>query len=82
MLPRDEPEAASVLQTRLEAEGVTIHTQVRLVRVDVQGRTKIVLFEGPGGPSEIEGDEFLMAVGREPIISHFARISGTIGLIA
>jgi pyruvate/2-oxoglutarate dehydrogenase complex dihydrolipoamide dehydrogenase (E3) component len=66
LLPKEEPEASRVLRTRLEAEGVTIHTRARVTRVDVRGGAKIVSFEAADGLGEVEGDELLVAVGREP----------------
>jgi pyruvate/2-oxoglutarate dehydrogenase complex dihydrolipoamide dehydrogenase (E3) component len=69
LLPRDEPEASRMLQTGLEAEGVTIHTRVRLLRIDARGSVKVVAYETPDGMGEAMGDELLVAVGREPNVA-------------
>jgi len=67
VLPREDPDAAAVVQARLLAEGV------RLVRdVTVCGTTRLpggalsIRLDTPAAPADLEVDEALLAIGREP----------------
>lgn len=66
LLPRDEPEAAAVLQERLQAEGVTVETRTTATAVTRREGAKVVSFETAGGAREVVVDEILVAVGRSP----------------
>ncbi|MFQ5979996.1 MAG: dihydrolipoyl dehydrogenase family protein [Candidatus Heimdallarchaeota archaeon] len=64
LLPRDEPEAAEVLQKVFEEEGIELHfnSEINKVSQDKRG------FHVQNGNDEIIGDELLIAAGRRPNI--------------
>jgi pyruvate/2-oxoglutarate dehydrogenase complex dihydrolipoamide dehydrogenase (E3) component len=70
LLPREEADAAAVVQARLEAEGVRL-----LRRADVRGFARLpggalsIRIGGAEGESVLEVDEALLAVGREPNVA-------------
>ena len=65
VLPGEDAEAAAVLTAGLEADGVEVHTGVRVtgVKTPARARSATVTFEGPEGPAEVKGERVLMAVG-------------------
>jgi pyruvate/2-oxoglutarate dehydrogenase complex dihydrolipoamide dehydrogenase (E3) component len=75
LLPRDEPEAAAVLRTRLEAEGVRVVTGASVTGIVLREGSKVVSFSTPhtpdtrGQPQEVAVDELLVAVGRSPNVA-------------
>ena len=67
ILHREDPAAAAVVHRQLEAEGVTIHTEVSITRVetDVGGRT--IVWCRKGGPEQrVTTDQLFVAAGRRP----------------
>src|SRR5262249_14643159 len=66
ILARDEPEAAAVVRSRLEREGVKLHLGVRLI----DGGRGLVRFEENGQTVRLEGDALLVAVGRRANIDN------------
>jgi pyruvate/2-oxoglutarate dehydrogenase complex dihydrolipoamide dehydrogenase (E3) component len=68
ILAREDPEIVALLRARLEAEGVTIHTNTAIRRVTRDGGTKRV--EGRHAhderPFSLVVDEILVATGRRP----------------
>lgn len=63
LLPRHEPEVAAALRRSLEAEGIVIHTGIRVVSVVRRGDDKVVAFEEEGVRHEATGEELLLATG-------------------
>jgi len=65
LLPKDEPEAATMVAEHLAAEGIALHLQTRAVemRRDDDGRGQLAI-EGPDGPAVLPFDALLVAVGR------------------
>ena len=67
VLPREDPDAAAILEATLEREGVRCIANARIARVERQGDTRSLHFSHPDGGSErIEVDEILLGVGRAP----------------
>ena len=67
ILPREDPDAAHLLQQRLEAEGIRVMNAAKVERVEVRGADKWVRLILPGGRvDEIAVDEILLGVGRAP----------------
>ena len=67
VLPREDVDAAAVLQTQLESEGIELHlgAEIRGVEERADGRT--VVFEKAGRVREVTGDVILLAAGRRPV---------------
>jgi pyruvate/2-oxoglutarate dehydrogenase complex dihydrolipoamide dehydrogenase (E3) component len=67
VLPRDEPEAAAVLQAALARDGVRVLTGARVVRFEALagGRARIH-FERAGGTEAVETERVLVGLGRAP----------------
>src|SRR5262249_12017671 len=60
ILARDEPEAAEVVRSSLQRDGVKLHLGVRLI----DGSRGVLRFEENGQTVRLEGDALLVAVGR------------------
>jgi pyruvate/2-oxoglutarate dehydrogenase complex dihydrolipoamide dehydrogenase (E3) component len=71
VLPREDPDAAQLLQQRLEAEGVRVMNDAKIERVEVRGADRWVRLGLPGGRTdEIAVDEILLGVGRAPNVEN------------
>jgi pyruvate/2-oxoglutarate dehydrogenase complex dihydrolipoamide dehydrogenase (E3) component len=66
VLPRDDIDAAAVVSTALEADGVQIINQVTVERVSHDGQQFTMQLSGDGVPSTLEADRLLVATGRTP----------------
>jgi pyruvate/2-oxoglutarate dehydrogenase complex dihydrolipoamide dehydrogenase (E3) component len=75
ILGPEDTDMAEILKTRLEAEGVIIHTGTKALKVESKGAA-ILLTVGPAtkeGPSAvIEGDALFLSTGRKPNIGDLA----------
>ncbi|WP_020586265.1 FAD-containing oxidoreductase [Desulfobacter curvatus] len=71
ILPREDPEAARVVETALEKDGVAFAYHLTFKRVDSKGGTPpvIVVVEDPHGERSLEFDALLVATGRKPNIA-------------
>lgn len=63
-LPREEEESALHVQRALEADGVRVVAQCRLLGVQRPQRSKVVLFELEGHQHQLPVDEILVTAGR------------------
>ncbi len=67
LLPREDADAAEIVQRRLAAEGVRLLLGASVERVAESGGAKrLQLRDASGAVSEIPADEILVAVGRTP----------------
>lgn len=66
LLVREDPDAARVIQTALEHDGVSLHLSAKLEGVTRRGTEKMLTVESPAGTAQIAVDEILVAVGRVP----------------
>jgi pyruvate/2-oxoglutarate dehydrogenase complex dihydrolipoamide dehydrogenase (E3) component len=66
LLPRDDPDAARVLDARFAREGIGLALGAKIARVERRDGAKVVVFERGGRAEEVVGDELLVAVGRAP----------------
>jgi pyruvate/2-oxoglutarate dehydrogenase complex dihydrolipoamide dehydrogenase (E3) component len=66
ILHRDDPDAAGVVQARMEGDGVRFHFESRLTRVSLRDGVKVLQLEAQGASSELIVDEILAGVGRVP----------------
>jgi pyruvate/2-oxoglutarate dehydrogenase complex dihydrolipoamide dehydrogenase (E3) component len=66
LLPREDGDAAAVLERRFAAEGVTLRLGARIVRAERRAGARAIVFERDGKMEEALGDMILVAVGRAP----------------
>ena len=66
ILPREDPDVAEVLSSRLRREGLMLIDRARATAVERRDGKKAVTVEAPGGPRTITVDEILVAAGRHP----------------
>jgi len=66
LLPRDDPDAARVVEEQFAREGIAMHFNATIERVYQAGMEKIVVFHRGGGQELAATDEILLAVGRAP----------------
>lgn len=66
VLPREDADAAEVVQRAMARDGVALELGVEIRGVEVQGGEKAIRFERGGQPSVLACDEVLLAVGRAP----------------
>lgn len=67
LLPQEDAEIADILQERLTAEGIDVHTSTSAERVTLQGDSRHI--ECEGGVT-LEADQLLVAVGRRPSVEN------------
>jgi pyruvate/2-oxoglutarate dehydrogenase complex dihydrolipoamide dehydrogenase (E3) component len=66
VLPREEADAAAVVQARMERDGVRILHSAETTRVERRGGEVVVHFTRAGEAGSVAGDRLLVAVGRAP----------------
>jgi pyruvate/2-oxoglutarate dehydrogenase complex dihydrolipoamide dehydrogenase (E3) component len=67
VLPREDADAAELVQRRLAAEGVRLRLGARLERVETRGAERTLHLRADGGAAEaVLADEILVGVGRLP----------------
>jgi pyruvate/2-oxoglutarate dehydrogenase complex dihydrolipoamide dehydrogenase (E3) component len=67
VLPREDPEAAAIVEQRLSAEGVEIVNGCRIEKVELRGGEKTIRLAGAAGSvREVVVDEILVGAGRAP----------------
>ena len=66
VLPREDPEAAAVVQASMTADGVNLELGVTVDSVESRGETTVVHFSSGDRSTEVEADALLVAVGRTP----------------
>ncbi len=66
ILAREDPEAAAIVRTRLEAEGVELCEGTRVVRVEKRARGVRLRLAAETGEMSIDGTHLLLAAGRRP----------------
>jgi pyruvate/2-oxoglutarate dehydrogenase complex dihydrolipoamide dehydrogenase (E3) component len=66
ILPREDADAAAIVQRAMAADGVQLELDMKVVEVRRRGAEKIVVFERADGRRELVADEILVAVGRAP----------------
>ncbi len=66
ILPREDADAARVVQEQMKKDGVSFVFQSKVTRIEVRGRDKIVHHETNGEKGEFVADEILIGVGRTP----------------
>jgi pyruvate/2-oxoglutarate dehydrogenase complex dihydrolipoamide dehydrogenase (E3) component len=67
LLPREDADAAEIVQRRLAAEGVSLRLGASALQVELRGNAKALRLRGADGDvTELLADEILIAVGRLP----------------
>jgi pyruvate/2-oxoglutarate dehydrogenase complex dihydrolipoamide dehydrogenase (E3) component/uncharacterized membrane protein YdjX (TVP38/TMEM64 family) len=66
VLPREDADAAAIVETRLRAEGVTVANGVRILRAARRGAETVLDYETGGAAASLTADKVLVAVGRAP----------------
>lgn len=66
ILPREDSDAAAVVQEALVRDGVDVQLRSRVTSLESAGAGKVVRFEREGEPAQIECDEILVSIGRRP----------------
>ncbi|MBM3224430.1 MAG: mercuric reductase [Candidatus Tectomicrobia bacterium] len=71
LLPREDAEAAAIVQQALCTDGVQVLVGAKVAAVETQGARKIVRYtDATGQPNAVELDALLVATGRVPNVEH------------
>jgi pyruvate/2-oxoglutarate dehydrogenase complex dihydrolipoamide dehydrogenase (E3) component len=68
LLPREDQDAAAVVQETFAAEGIQLRFNVRTQKVERQGTERVITFEDNGHSSQLAVDQILVGIGRAPNI--------------
>lgn len=71
ILSREDSEAARIVQTAMERDGVEFQLDASAVRVERRGDDRIVVIEQNGEQREVIGDQLLVGTGRAPNVEGF-----------
>ncbi len=66
LLPREDREAAAVVEQALRRDGVQINASCKIKGVSREGAEKMIALEGPDESGSLRVDEILIGVGRAP----------------
>ena len=66
VLPREDADAAAIVQQALAADGVTLELGVKILEVGREGEETVVRFERDGEAAEVRAEQLLVAAGRAP----------------
>lgn len=66
ILPREDADAAGVVEAAMTAEGVRVLHEAHVVRAERRGADRVLVVEREGRTEELGGDQVLVAVGRTP----------------
>jgi pyruvate/2-oxoglutarate dehydrogenase complex dihydrolipoamide dehydrogenase (E3) component len=66
IMPREDPDAASIVEKEMRRDGVNLVLGCNVVRVTQDGTDKVLHLECGGQPTEVRADAILVGVGRAP----------------
>ena len=66
VLPREDADAAALVEGRLRAEGVRIELGIKLIRVEKSAGERTVIYQQGNAEARVQGDLILLAAGRTP----------------
>jgi len=66
LLAKEDVEMGELLEALFESEGVHVHTDSKVIKVEKSGSRKVVNFETHGKIHKITVDEILLATGKNP----------------
>jgi pyruvate/2-oxoglutarate dehydrogenase complex dihydrolipoamide dehydrogenase (E3) component len=69
ILPREDRDAAQVVEQAMTRDGVRLHLGSKLVEASRQGSDKVLVYEREGRRETTAADHILVAAGREPTVS-------------
>jgi pyruvate/2-oxoglutarate dehydrogenase complex dihydrolipoamide dehydrogenase (E3) component/uncharacterized membrane protein YdjX (TVP38/TMEM64 family) len=64
ILSREDEEVSAFVRERLEAEGVSVFTDHKVLRAERHGQAKALIIEHQGSPTRVEFDALICATGR------------------
>ncbi len=65
-LPRDDAQAAAIVDAQLRADGVTLHHGVKITQVERRGEHTTLWYSANGNEQQISAAAVLVAAGRQP----------------
>jgi pyruvate/2-oxoglutarate dehydrogenase complex dihydrolipoamide dehydrogenase (E3) component len=68
ILPREDEDAADIVQQSLVRDGVRLLLGVKVARVARENRAKVLFYEQDGQTNSVVVDEILLSVGRRPVV--------------
>jgi pyruvate/2-oxoglutarate dehydrogenase complex dihydrolipoamide dehydrogenase (E3) component len=71
IMPREDPDAARVVEKHMQRDGVNLVLGCKVVRVTREGAEKVLHLECGGRPTEVRADAILVGVGRAPNVQGF-----------
>jgi pyruvate/2-oxoglutarate dehydrogenase complex dihydrolipoamide dehydrogenase (E3) component len=66
LLPREDADAAAIVQAQMTQDGVRFLFESKIARVEARGAEKVIYFERHGPVEELPVDEILVGIGRAP----------------
>ena len=66
ILPREDPDAAAIVQRRMAADGVRLALDARITGIVRRERDKLIRYTAGGASHELAVDDILVGVGRAP----------------
>lgn len=66
LIAKEDAEMSELLQAIFEQQGVTVHTESKVVKVENKGAQKVVSYEKNGRIHKVIVDEILLAAGKVP----------------
>lgn len=66
IMPKEDRDAADIVQRQLEREGMTILTSASVLEARRDGAETVLIVDAPGGSLELRFDAVLVGVGRTP----------------
>ncbi len=66
IMPREDADAAALVQERFRREGIEMLFEARTTRAEGRGGSKVLFFDRGRGEEQTTGTELLVAVGRAP----------------
>ena len=66
ILPREDPDAAAIVQRRMAADGVRLALEARITEVVRRERDKLIRYTAGAASHELAVDDILVGVGRAP----------------
>ena len=69
-LPREDPDAAAIIQRAFEKEGIQILLNARTYKMEKKNGEKVVYYRQNGNQSSVSCDEVLIGAGRQPNVDN------------